>query len=65
VDQQLKRTRRGRERPLLKQGDRRATLEALMEIREPLYRGIADLVVDTNGRRVASVAREIRDKLGL
>lgn len=65
VDQQLKRTRRGRERPLLKQGDPRATLQALMEVREPLYRQLADLVVETNGRRVASVAREIRDKLGL
>ena len=65
VDQQLKRTRRGRERPLLKKGDPRATLEALMAEREPLYREIADLVVDTNGRRVASVAREIRDKLNL
>ncbi len=60
VDQQLKRTRRGRERPLLKTGDPREVLARLMEIREPQYREIAHLVVDTDGRKVSSVVREIR-----
>lgn len=63
VDQQVKRTSRGRERPLLQNRDRRRTLEALLEIRDPLYREIADLVVDTDGRRVKSVADEIADNL--
>ena len=63
VDQQLERTRRGRERPLLENGDPRATLEALMAIRDPLYREIADLVVDTDGRRVNAVAKEIFEAL--
>lgn len=63
VDQQLARTRRGRERPLLDSDDPRAILEALMATRDPLYRGIADLTIETDGRKVKAVAHEILDKL--
>lgn len=63
VEQQLDRTRRGRHRPLLENGDRRQVLEGLMQIRDPLYREIADLTVETDGRRVKEVAAEIRDAL--
>lgn len=63
VDQQVRRTSRGRDRPLLENGDRRATLESLLQQRDPLYREIADLVIDTDGRRVKSVAEEILDNL--
>ena len=63
VDQQLSRTRRGRERPLLADDDPRAVLESLMASREPLYREIADLTVDTDGRKVRAVANEILDRL--
>jgi shikimate kinase len=60
VDQQLKRTRRGRARPMLKAGDPREVLARLMTVREPQYREIAHLVINTDGRRVPSVVREIR-----
>jgi shikimate kinase len=63
VDQQLRRTRRGRERPMLKDGDPREILERLMAVRDPQFREIADIVVDTDGRRVTAVTREIRQKL--
>ena len=63
VDQQLERTRGGRERPLLESDDPRQVLEELMAIREPMYREIADLVVNTDGRRVNAVAKEIGDAL--
>ena len=63
VEQQLARTQKGRERPMLNNGDRQDVLTGLMEIREPLYREIADLVVDTDGRRVHAVAKEIFDSL--
>ena len=63
VDQQLERTRRGRERPLLSSDDPRQVLEDLMAVRDPMYREIADLVVDTNGRRVNAVAKEIFEAL--
>ncbi len=59
VDQQLARTSKGRHRPLLENGDPRGTLAALLEHRDPLYREIADLVVDTDGRKVHSVVKEI------
>jgi shikimate kinase len=65
VEQQVARTRQGRERPLLTGRDPREVLEALMAVRDPLYREVADLVVETDGRRVGGVAREIRDRLGL
>ena len=63
VAQQLERTTRGRERPMLSGGDREEVLSKLMEIREPMYREIADLVVETDGRRVQVVAKEIVDAL--
>ena len=63
VEQQLERTSKGRERPLLENRPRAKVLAELMEVREPLYREIADLVVETDGRRVQAVAREIADAL--
>jgi shikimate kinase len=63
VEQQLRRTSRGRERPLLENADPAVVLERLMSERDPLYREIADLVVNTDGRRVQTVAREIHDAL--
>jgi shikimate kinase len=63
VDQQLSRTRRGRDRPLLQNDDPRAVLEALMATREPLYREIADMTVDTDSRKVRDVVNEVLDRL--
>jgi shikimate kinase len=63
VDQQVLRTRKGRERPLLESGDPRATLEELLIKRDPMYREIADIVVDTDGRKVKSVADEIIEQV--
>jgi len=63
VDQQVVRTKKGRERPLLENGDPRGTLECLLQKRDPLYREIADLVVETDGRKVHSVASEIIEQI--
>ena len=63
VDQQLSRTSRGRDRPLLNNDDPRAVLESLLEKRHPLYSDLADIVIDTNGRKVPSVVREITQRL--
>ncbi len=63
VDQQVLRTQKGRERPLLEHADPRATLEALLEFRDPLYREIADIVVETDRRKVRSVADEIIEQI--
>ena len=63
VKQQLERTQRGRNRPILNNGNPEKVLEELMASRDPLYREIADLIVDTDGRRVQTVAREIHESL--
>ena len=63
VKQQLERTQRGRHRPMLESGDREQVLEELMQAREALYREVADLIVNTDGRRVQAVAREIHEAL--
>ncbi|SHG61735.1 shikimate kinase [Hydrocarboniphaga daqingensis] len=64
VDQQLQRTARTDHRPLLQNvPDRRATLQRLFEMRDPLYREIADLVIQTDGRNARVLAREIEDHI--
>ncbi|MFV1973188.1 MAG: shikimate kinase AroK [Thiohalobacterales bacterium] len=59
VDVQLARTSSDRNRPLLQTGDPRQRLEDLMQVREPLYLETADLVINTVGKRVRDVVREI------
>jgi shikimate kinase len=59
VDQQIARTRRSGHRPLLRNPDPRGTLTRLTELRSPLYEEVADLTVDTDGRRVKTVVEEI------
>jgi shikimate kinase len=63
VDQQLARTRRSTRRPLLNNPDPRGTLERLMAQRSPLYEEVADLAVDTDGRKVKTVVDEIVRRL--
>jgi len=65
IEQQLDRTRRDRTRPLLQTPDPRARLLELASQREPLYREIADLCINTNGRSVRSVAIEIARQLDM
>lgn len=60
VAQQLARTERAENRPLLQQAtDRKAVLESLFQVRDPLYREIADLIVDTDHRNARAVVRDI------
>ncbi len=63
VKQQFARTRRSGHRPLLSNDDPLGTLERLMLVRAPLYEEAADLVVDTDGRKVGSVVEEIVRRL--
>jgi shikimate kinase len=60
VDEQLRRTSRSHNRPLLKSSDPRAVLEGLMAVRRPLYEEVADVFMDTTGRQVAAVADALR-----
>ncbi len=59
VTQQLERTARDKNRPLLQTDDPGAILEALMAERHPLYLETADIIVKTDGRHPKTVASEI------
>lgn len=63
IQQQLDRTRHGRQRPLLYTSDREAKLRELMAHRAPLYESIAAITVLTDGRQVRAVAEEILQRL--
>lgn len=62
-EQQYSRTSRDRNRPLLHTEDPLARLRELMEVRDPLYRQVADMVVSTERRGTSSVVKEIRRRL--
>jgi len=57
------RTRRDRNRPLLQTENPRKAIAELMAHRDPLYRSIADLIVETDSRTVRAIVRQIRNKL--
>ena len=63
VEQQLERTRHGRQRPLLYTDDVESRLRELMAHRAPLYESIAKITVATDGRAVRAVADEIMQLL--
>jgi shikimate kinase len=59
------RVRHDRNRPLLATPDPLGRLRELYVQRDPLYREIADVVVDTGAQGVQVLARELLDKLEL
>lgn len=59
VGKQVERTKKGKERPLLTNKDSWKVLEELMAVRDPLYKSIADITINTDGRKIKSVAQEI------
>ncbi|MGD2073302.1 MAG: shikimate kinase AroK [Gammaproteobacteria bacterium] len=59
VEQQLKRIAYDKNRPLLQTADPEQKLVELMELRDPLYREIADWIVETDGCRVRDVVQKI------
>lgn len=63
VEQQLDRTSRDRNRPLLRAADPGKVLSDLLAIRDPLYREIADVVVETDERPPRLVVQEILERL--
>jgi shikimate kinase len=58
------RVRQDRNRPLLATADPLARLRALYFERDPLYRSIADLVVDTGRQNVQALVRTLIEELG-
>ena len=63
VDEQARRTRRDRRRPLLQTEDPEETLRQLMAVRDPLYREIADHIINTDGCSPRTVAQRLVKEL--
>jgi 3-dehydroquinate synthase len=63
VNSILARTSHDKNRPLLQTADPRRKLEDLTAQREPLYREIADLVIDTGRPNVQSMVQTILDQM--
>lgn len=59
VEHQLARTARDRNRPLLQTDNPRQVLTDLLNVREPLYREIADIIIETDTRPPRVVVQEI------
>jgi len=58
------RVRQDRNRPLLATGDPLGRLSELYRERDPLYRAVADLVIDTGRQSVQVLARGLLEQLG-
>jgi len=63
VAQQLYRTSKSNHRPLLQNGDPKATLKKLFQVRDPLYREVANVIVETDSRHPKSVANKTLDAI--
>ena len=63
VEEQLRRTRQDRRRPLLQTENPELVLRSLMEQRDPLYREIADHVIVTDGCSPKTVAQRLLREL--
>jgi shikimate kinase len=59
VDEQVRRTGRDRRRPLLQDGDPEEILRELMVVRDPLYREIADHIIQTDECSPRTVAQRL------
>lgn len=63
VEQQLERTARDRNRPLLRTANPGQVLRDLLTIRDPLYRQIADVIIETDQRPPRLVVQEVLGRL--
>ena len=63
IEQQVARTSRDRNRPLLRNANPEKILRDLLAVRDPLYREIADLVVETDEQPPRMVVLDILERL--
>ena len=62
-EQLYERMRRDKSRPLLQVEDREKVIDQLLEVRDPLYREVADVVFSSEGGSAARVAKVLLDEL--
>ncbi len=61
IEQLVKRTARSKSRPLLEQStNREKTIRDLVEKRESLYQEVANVVIDTTGKKLYAIISEIK-----
>lgn len=64
IKQLVSRTARSKSRPLLeKSTNREKTIRELVEKREPLYQEVADVVIDTTGKKLYAIINEIKKSI--
>ena len=63
VEQQLARTAKDKNRPLLQNDNPEQVLRDLFAKRDPLYREVADIIIQTDKRNPRWVVQELRNKL--
>ncbi|OAJ70800.1 shikimate kinase [Methylobacillus sp. MM3] len=63
VNELWHRTKNDKNRPLLQTDDPRAKLEKLYTERDPLYREIADIIIDTGDQSVGSIVQHLEEIL--
>jgi shikimate kinase len=63
VSEQMRRTRSSTQRPLLATPNPEQRLRQLALEREPLYEAVADITVDSPGRKVMATVAEVLDRL--
>jgi len=63
VHELWQRTRNDKNRPLLQNDNPRKRLEQLFAQRDPLYREVASIIVDTGGQPVNAIVHQIEQKL--
>jgi len=63
LDLLIERTSRDKTRPLLQTENPKQRIIELLEQRDPLYRQVADTIVETNRRSARHVVKEIQERL--
>lgn len=63
LDQQIERTRKDRNRPLLQNDDPEGVLRRLFELRDPIYTALADIEMLTDRKSPRLVVRQILNRL--
>ncbi|SFM61249.1 shikimate kinase AroK [Marinobacter zhejiangensis] len=63
IEQQVERTRKDRNRPLLQNDDPEAVLRNLFAVRDPIYRQLADIVMHTDRKSPRLVVRQVMNRL--
>lgn len=63
IDDLLERTSKDKNRPLLQNDNPRAILKKILIERDPIYRGLADIILTTNRMTVHTTVKELENKL--